>query len=91
MSAHDAIGFLASALVLLTFCMRSMTPLRVVAIAGSISFIAYGYMGDLLPVLVLHCLLLPVNLYRLSQDLLRRDTRDGEQQETSSPEGNRRR
>jgi hypothetical protein len=62
----DAIGYLASSLVLATFCMRSMCSLRYVAIASNLAFITYGYLGDLMPVLLLHLLLLPVNVRRLA-------------------------
>jgi hypothetical protein len=63
----DAVGFVAAGLVLTTFCMRSMSALRWVAIASNVAFIAYGYLGNLAPVLLLHLLLLPVNGYRLAQ------------------------
>jgi hypothetical protein len=63
----DAIGFAAAGLVLATFCMRSMRALRWVAIASNLAFIAYGYLGSLAPVLLLHLLLLPVNVYRVTQ------------------------
>ena len=63
----DGIGFAAAGLVLTTFCMRSMSALRWVAIASNLAFIAYGYLGNLAPVLFLHLLLLPVTGYRLAQ------------------------
>jgi hypothetical protein len=63
----DAIGYLAAGLVLATFSMRSMTGLRCVAIASNLAFITYGYVGELMPVLLLHALLLPVNVVRLSE------------------------
>ena len=63
----DAIGFAAAGLVLATFCMRSMRALRWVAIASNLAFIAYGYLGSLAPVLLLHLLLLPINACRLAQ------------------------
>ena len=66
MSAIEAIGYLASALVLATFCMRDMVALRSMAIASNLAFIAYGVLADLSPVLVLHLLLLPVNVLRLA-------------------------
>lgn len=71
----DAIGFAAASLVLATFCMRSMRALRWVAIASNLAFIAYGYLGSLAPVLLLHMLLLPVNVYRLAQLCRPRDAR----------------
>jgi len=63
----DAIGYLAASLVFATFWMRSMSTLRGVAIASNLAFIAYGYIGDLMPVLLLHLLLLPVNVLRFSE------------------------
>jgi len=67
LSVIDGIGFVAAALVLATFCMRSMTALRWVALASNLAFIAYAYLGKLAPVLLLHALLLPVNACRLAQ------------------------
>jgi hypothetical protein len=67
MMGSDAIGYLAASLVLATFWMRSMSRLRYVAIASNLAFIAYGYLGELMPVLLLHLLLLPVNLHRLTE------------------------
>ena len=66
MSTIEAIGYLASALVLAAFCMRGMVALRCMAIASNLAFIAYGALADLGPVLVLHLLLLPVNVLRLA-------------------------
>ena len=65
MNTVEGIGYLAASLVLATFCMKSMDALRLAAIASNIAFIAYGYFGHLAPVLLLHALLLPINIYRL--------------------------
>ncbi len=67
MTGADAIGYLAASLVLVTFCMRTMNNLRYVAIASNLAFIVYGYCGDLMPVLLLHLVLLPVNIRRLTE------------------------
>jgi hypothetical protein len=67
LSVIDGVGFGAAGLVLATFCMSSMSGLRWIAIASNVAFIAYGYLGELAPVLLLHALLLPVNIYRLAQ------------------------
>jgi CRP/FNR family transcriptional regulator, cyclic AMP receptor protein len=66
MNGTELIGYLASALVLATFCMRDMVALRCLAIASNLAFITYGALADLGPVLVLHLLLLPVNVLRLA-------------------------
>jgi len=36
------LGYISSALVFAAFYMRTMVPLRVVVIAGDITFLAYG-------------------------------------------------
>jgi hypothetical protein len=58
-------GYIAAALVLATFCMRTMMPLRLTAIASNVAFIAYGALGGLTPILLLHGVLLPLNIWRL--------------------------
>lgn len=65
MEYGDIIGYLASALVFATFYVRTMMPLRMLAIASNIAFIGYAASEGLTPVLVLHSVLLPVNLARL--------------------------
>jgi CRP/FNR family transcriptional regulator, cyclic AMP receptor protein len=61
------VGYLASLLVFCAFYMKTMIPLRCVAIASNVAFIAYGLAGGLYPVLVLHVVLLPLNCLRLLQ------------------------
>lgn len=60
-------GFVAAGLVFLTFCMKTMIALRLVAIASNLAFIYYAYSAGLTPILILHLLLLPLNLFRLIQ------------------------
>lgn len=61
MTLVEAVGYLASALVLLTFCMSTMLSLRAVAICSNLAFITYGLAAGLYPVLILHVVLLPLN------------------------------
>jgi hypothetical protein len=61
----ETAGYIAAGLVLATFSMRTMIPLRIIGIASNVAFIVYGFIGGLYPVLVLHALLLPLNVYRL--------------------------
>jgi CRP-like cAMP-binding protein len=44
-----------------------MIPLRVIALASNVLFMAYGYADHLYPVFLLHAILLPVNALRLVQ------------------------
>jgi hypothetical protein len=63
----ELMGYTAAGLVLATFSVRSMTALRTFAIAGNLMFICYAAFAHLLPVLVLHAVLLPLNLWRLRE------------------------
>jgi CRP/FNR family cyclic AMP-dependent transcriptional regulator len=63
----EAIGYVASGLVFLTFCMKTMMPLRLLAIASNVAFISYGTANGLVPIIVLHTLLLPMNAVRTWQ------------------------
>jgi hypothetical protein len=65
----DLLGWSAGAMVLATFYLKTMIPLRVVAIASNVAFAAYGVLAGATPILVLHCLLLPLNALRLHQML----------------------
>jgi CRP-like cAMP-binding protein len=67
MSWVTLLGYAASAAVLATFCMSTMIPLRVIALASNVLFMAYGYADHLYPVFFLHAILLPVNALRLVQ------------------------
>lgn len=63
-STIEIVGYLASAMVFLTFCMHTMLPLRIAAIASNLLFIVYGLAGGLYPILALHTVLLPMNVWR---------------------------
>jgi hypothetical protein len=64
-SITDFVGFLAGGMTVAAFGFRHMLALRCSAIAANLLFIAYGLMLGLVPILALHCLLLPLNLIRL--------------------------
>ena len=78
----EILGYAASITVLITFCMSTMIPLRMVALASNVLFAAYGYFDHLYPVLILHAVLFPVNLLRLVQfQRLVRDVRDAHRED----------
>lgn len=64
------LGYFAASLVFATFCTKRMVSLRSLAIGSNIAFIAYGYLGELWPILILHATLLPLNVHRLRQAVL---------------------
>lgn len=63
--AHaDWLGWLAAALMVATFGCREARCMRPLAVATNLAFIGYGLTAALAPVLALHALLLPINLWR---------------------------
>ena len=67
MSWVDVLGYVASVAVFATFCMRTMIPLRYVALGSNVLFACYGAAAHIYPVLVLHAVLFPINAIRLVQ------------------------
>jgi CRP/FNR family transcriptional regulator, cyclic AMP receptor protein len=67
-------AWLAAFLVFSSFFMKTMIPLRIVAIASNVAFVTYallglryGIFGRVYPILVLHASLLPLNVLRLRE------------------------
>ena len=72
--AMELVAWFAAGLVFASFFMKTIVPLRTVAIASNIVFISYALMGlfygifdKLLPILILRVSLLPLNLLRLQE------------------------
>jgi CRP/FNR family cyclic AMP-dependent transcriptional regulator len=61
------VGYAASLLVFSTFYMKTMIPLRCIAVASNVTFLIYGYFAGLYPIFFLHVVLLPLNILRLYQ------------------------
>jgi len=66
-SLGETLGMLGVVFCIASFAVKSMMPLRALAIAGNICFIAYGLVESLLPSLALNGLLLPMNVIRLRE------------------------
>jgi hypothetical protein len=64
---RDTFGYVAGLMVLGTFSVTSMRPLRLLGIASNFLFISYAIMAGMMPILILHSLLLPMNIYRLTE------------------------
>lgn len=73
MNIFDVFGYIACGLVFLTFMMKEMAPLRLIALCSNVAFLVYGLGLDLKPVLFLHLTLMPLNGWRLVQ-LFREDS-----------------
>ncbi len=68
----ESLGWLAAALMLTLFACRDPQAMRPLAVATNLAFIAYALAAGLPPVLLLHLLLLPVNLWRWREQWIRR-------------------
>ena len=64
-SLGTALGLLGAAVTLASFLMKTMLPLRVLALVSNVLFILYGYLESLLPGLIVNAVLLPVNAQRI--------------------------
>lgn len=67
MQPMDLFGYAGALLTLATFSMKTMLHLRRIGIGANVAFIAYGVIGHVYPVLLLHLILLPLNIWRLRQ------------------------
>lgn len=63
----ETLGYAAGACVILAFYMTDQSALRRAAVASNLLFILYALPLNLVPVIVLHAILLPLNLWRLGQ------------------------
>lgn len=55
---------IAMALVVVSSFVKTMIPLRLLAVGGNLGFLLYGVLHPSVIMLVLHGMLLPINLYR---------------------------
>jgi len=54
-------GFIGAVLTLASYLMKSMLPLRLMALAANVFFVAYGYLESALPSLMLYATMIPIN------------------------------
>ena len=72
--AMQMMAWVAAALVFACFFMKTIVPLRMLAIASNLAFIGYAALGfyegifsKVLPIFVLHLALLPLNVIRVAE------------------------
>jgi hypothetical protein len=64
-NAAQILGWIAASFTLSAFFMKTMVPLRSLAIASNIAFASYGLLVGAWNILALHAILLPFNAMRL--------------------------
>jgi hypothetical protein len=66
-SVVEMIGYAAVIVNVGVYLMRTMIPLRTLALVTNVLFIVYAFFAGVYPTLLLNCLLLPLNGYRLAE------------------------
>lgn len=61
----EYIGYLATALVILSFMMKDVSRLRIVNAAGCILWVIYGASIQSMPIIITNMGILIINMYRL--------------------------
>lgn len=64
-SVTDWVGYLASALVLVSFLMKNLKNLRLVNTLGCSAFVVYGFLLGSVPVIVTNLAIIGINFYYL--------------------------
>lgn len=69
MSGVDLIGYVASALIVVSLAMRSVVKLRTVSLIGSIVFTIYGALIGAWPVIISNSMIAIINVWYLRREL----------------------
>lgn len=69
MTLAEGIGYLASALIVLSLAMRSVVRLRTISLIGSLVFVVYGVMIAAWPVVISNGIIAGLNVYYLVREL----------------------
>lgn len=62
-------GYVASALVVLSLAMRSVVRLRLISLTGSVVFVVYGVLIDSVPIIVTNTAIAAINVWYLRSEL----------------------
>ncbi len=74
----ELLGYVASALVVLSLTMRSLLRLRIISLCGSVSFLVYGALIDSVPVMVTNGSIAVINIWFLAKEFALRRTGSGD-------------
>lgn len=69
MNWHEIVGYLASALIVMSLAMRSVVRLRTVSLVGSIVFVVYGLLIGAWPVIIANAAIASINIWYLRKEL----------------------
>lgn len=69
LSATELVGYAASALVVLSLTMTSVVRLRMISLAGSLTFVGYGVLIESVPILITNASIAVINIWFLRAEL----------------------
>lgn len=69
MSWQELVGYLASALVVVSLAMTSVVRLRLFSLAGSVAFVVYGVLIESVPIVVTNASIAAINVWFLRREL----------------------
>jgi hypothetical protein len=69
MSTTELVGYLASALVVLSLAMTSVVRLRMISLVGSVAFVAYGVLIESVPIVLTNIAIAMLNVWFLRNEL----------------------
>ena len=81
----ETLGWLAAALTVASYAVKTMLPLRILAILSSLAFVTYALLLSLWPMVVMELILLPFNIWRLWEIVVLR-RKVAAASETSAPD-----
>ena len=77
-AATEALGYAASALVVLSLTMRSILRLRLISLCGSATFLTYGILIDSVPIIITNVCIAAINLWFLRREFAIRRSGHGD-------------
>jgi hypothetical protein len=69
LSAVEVVGYVASALVVVSLTMTSVVRLRAISLLGSVTFVAYGLMLGSIPIIITNASIAVINVWFLRTEL----------------------
>ena len=64
----ELIGYVASALVVVSLTMRSLLRLRLISMAGSVTFLTYGVLIESVPIVITNVCIASINVWFLTKE-----------------------
>lgn len=68
LNGAELVGYLASALIVVSLAMTSVVRLRIISLLGSITFVVYGILIQSIPIVITNALIAVINVWYLRKE-----------------------